>query len=260
MILRWTPGNGAAPRCVLSVGAGIGHSGPRLVVEIETIERHLARAGRAEATHSRSRGRTSHNQDRCLVKVSLIEIDQEVAVALGAGRRSGRRSMKARRCSGSARPSSFLAFFHDSARRCRAARMVSRQTLRPKRSRTNATRRLRVKRGGGSAPSTGGAAAAPWAARTTSPRLAAVRAQRGDGRRCGHRPGPRGPVRDRHAASPSRSADGARCAPPPGWPASLSHVVEGERALAGARMRCVQRQPPQVIRCLTPACHNQPVA
>jgi transposase len=38
-----------------------------------------------------------------------------------------------------------------------------------------------------------------------------------------------------------------------GGAASLSHVVEGERALAGASMRCVQGQPPQVIRCLTPA-------
>jgi hypothetical protein len=39
---------------------------------------------------------------------------------------------------------------------------------------------------------------------------------RGDGRRCGHKSGPRGPERDRHAANPSRSTDGARCAPPLG--------------------------------------------
>src|SRR4051794_14844247 len=44
--------------------------------------------------------------------------------------------MNACRRSGSARPSSFLAFFHDSLRRCRTARIVSRQHLSPKRSRT----------------------------------------------------------------------------------------------------------------------------
>jgi hypothetical protein len=33
----------------------------------------------------------------------------------------------------------------------------------------------------------------------------------------------------------------------------LSNGVEGESALAGARMRRVQSQPPQVVRCLTPA-------
>ena len=168
--------------------------------------------------------------------------------------------MKACRCSGSARPSNFLAFFHDSARRCRAARMVSRQTLRPKRSRTNATRRLRVKRGAGSAPSTGGAAAAPWAARTTSPRLAAVRAQRGDGRRCGHRPGPRGPVRDRHAATPSRSADGARCAPPLGWHSFLEPCRRGRARARGCAHEARSAPAAAGHPVFDPRVHNQPVA
>ena len=58
--------------------------------------------------------------------------------------------MNACRRSGSARPSSFLAFFHDSLRRCRTARIVSRQHLSPKRSRTQWTRRRKVQRGAGS--------------------------------------------------------------------------------------------------------------
>jgi hypothetical protein len=161
--------------------------------------------------------------------------------------------MKACRCSGSARPSSFLAFFHDSARRCRAARMVSRQTLRPKCSRTNATRRLGVKRGVGTAPSTGGAATAPWAARTTSPRLAAVRAQRGTaaGAAIGQGRGALCGIGMQPTHHGLRMAPGA-CRHL-GGTASLSNVIEGERALAGTRMRRVQRQPPRVIRCLTPA-------
>src|SRR3954449_6607606 len=78
-------------------------------------------------------------------------------------------SINACRRSGSARPSSFLAFFQDSVRRCRAVRIVSRQHLSPKRSRTQPTRRRNVQRGAGSAPSMGRVAAVRWAAQTTSP-------------------------------------------------------------------------------------------
>ena len=65
-------------------------------------------------------------------------------------------SRNACRRSGSARPSSFLAFFQDSLRRCRAARIVSRQHANPKRSRGQPTRRRKVQRGAGSAPTRGG--------------------------------------------------------------------------------------------------------
>src|SRR4051795_3026633 len=61
--------------------------------------------------------------------------------------------MNACRCSGLARPSSFLAFVHDSLRRGRTTRIVSRQHSRPKRSRPQPTRRRNVQRGAGSAPS-----------------------------------------------------------------------------------------------------------
>src|SRR4029450_4586550 len=97
--------------------------------------------------------------------------------------------------SGSARPSSFLAFFHDSLRRCRAARIVSRQQRQPKRSRTYSTSRFRVQRGAGSAPSRGGVAAVRWAAQTASRSAAAIFAQRGGGHRCrGTRAPPPPPV------------------------------------------------------------------
>ncbi len=94
--------------------------------------------------------------------------------------------MNACRRSGLARPSSFLAFFHDSLRRCRAARIVSRQHTNPNRSRTQPTRRCNVQRGAGSAPATGGVAAARWAARIVSPSSAVRCGQKRDGvRRCG---------------------------------------------------------------------------
>src|SRR4051812_49555484 len=83
--------------------------------------------------------------------------------------------MNACRRSGSARPSSFLAFFHDNLRRCRAARIVSRQHLSPKRSPAQWTRRRKVQRGGGSAPLRGGVAAVRWAAQTTATKSASRR-------------------------------------------------------------------------------------
>src|SRR3954467_2041650 len=61
-----------------------------------------------------------------------------------------------------------LAAFQDSLRRCRAARIVSRQHTRPNRSRTQPTRRRNVQRGAGLAPTMGGVAAVRWAAQTTS--------------------------------------------------------------------------------------------
>src|SRR3954471_10775690 len=87
-------------------------------------------------------------------------------------------SMNACRCSGSARPSNFLAFFQDSLRRCRTTRIVSRQHTSPKRSRAQPTRRRNVQRGAGSAPTMGRVAAVRWAAQTTSPSSAARRGQK----------------------------------------------------------------------------------
>ncbi len=126
------------------------------------------------------------------------------------------------RRAGSARPSSFLAFFQLRSKRCSTVRIVSRQQVRPNRSRTQATRRLRVQRGAGPSPATGGAAAVRWAARTTSPRPASKRGQRGDGRRCGGRPGRQVRVRCRRAASPSRSAGAGPRARRRAWHNSLA--------------------------------------
>src|SRR3954466_4633229 len=137
-------------------------------------------------------------------------------------------SINACRRSGSARPSSFLAFFHDSLRRCRAARIVSRQHLRPKRSRTQPTRRRKVQRGAGSAPSTGGAAALRWAAQTASRSAAAIFAQRGDGRRCGERRERRGHVRSKQV-SVDHPTDGVLRAPDftgEGWASSVGGAVQ----------------------------------
>src|SRR5215213_9151589 len=89
--------------------------------------------------------------------------------------------MKASRRAGSARPSSFLAFFHDRPSRCRAARTLSRQHERANRARTKPTSRLSVQRGFGSAPPSGGPAASRWAAQTAAPSAAWISGQRGDG-------------------------------------------------------------------------------
>src|SRR4051795_1493020 len=110
--------------------------------------------------------------------------------------------MNACRRSGSARPSNFLAFFQDSLRRCRAARIVSRQHTRPKRSRTQPTRRRNVQRGAGSAPARGGVAAVRWAVRIVSPRLAGGGGEKkGGGRRGGGTRARQDPGRCRHAPS-----------------------------------------------------------
>ena len=99
---------------------------------------------------------------------------------------SGSRRLNACRRSGSARPSSFLAFFHDSLRRCRAVRIVSRQSTNPNRSPAQPTRRRSVQRGAGLAPPMGGVAAVRWAVRTTWPSSASRRGQKRDGDRpCG---------------------------------------------------------------------------
>ena len=127
--------------------------------------------------------------------------------------------MTAIRRTGSPRPSSLRAFFQENPSRCNAERMLSRHSRRSKRSWMNAPRRLSVQRGGGSAPAMGGSAAACWAVRIAAPRAAAIRGQKGGGRRCADRAAPRGRVRCRHAPSPSPSADGARY----GW-RSPSHT------------------------------------
>ena len=136
------------------------------------------------------------------------------------------------RRAGSARPSSLRAFFQDNSSRCRAERMLSRHSRRSKRSCTNATRRLSVQRGGGSAPARAGSTAACWAVRTASPRAAAIRGQKGGGRRCADKAALRGRVRCRHAPSPSPSVDGARY----GWRSpSRTRLAQSRAAQETAR-------------------------
>jgi hypothetical protein len=122
--------------------------------------------------------------------------------------------MKASRRAGSARPSSFLAFFHDRPSRCSAARTVSRQHGRANRTRTKPTSRRSVQRGFGSAPATGGPAASRCAAQTAAPSAAWISGQRGDGLPCADTAPPRGRLRCSGAATPSRSAGAGRCARP----------------------------------------------
>jgi hypothetical protein len=136
------------------------------------------------------------------------------------------------RRAGSARPSSLRAFFQDNPSRCRAERMLSRHSRRSKRPCTNAARRLSVQRGGGSAPAMGGSAAACWAERVASPRAAAIRGQKGGGRRCADKAALRSRVRCRHAPSPSPSADGARY----GWRSpSRTRLAQSRAARETAR-------------------------
>ena len=141
--------------------------------------------------------------------------------------------MNTSRRSGSARPSSFLAFFHDRSSRCRAARMVSRQRRTLKRSRTKLTRRRKVQRGFGFAPATGGAAACCRAVRTASPRAAAMSGQRGGGHRCADKSAPRGRAYCKHAPSPSRCGGGERCVPPRLWRSRLARSHAGQENARG---------------------------
>jgi hypothetical protein len=110
--------------------------------------------------------------------------------------------------------------------------MLSRHSRRSKRSCTNATRRLSVQRGGGSAPAIGGSAAACWAVRIALPRAAAIRGQKGGGRRCADIAALRGHLRCRRAPSPSPSADGAHY----GWRSpSRTHLAQPRAARKTAR-------------------------
>jgi hypothetical protein len=141
--------------------------------------------------------------------------------------------MKACRRVGSARPSNFFAFFHDSSRRCRAARIVSRQQTMPNRSCTQPTRRLSVQRGAGSAPATGGVAAVRWAMRTVSPSAASRRGQKGAVvRRCGGRRAPQARSCCRGGPIPSPSADDGACVMPLAW---RSSPLRSQRAPESAR-------------------------
>src|SRR3954453_20434596 len=140
--------------------------------------------------------------------------------------------MNSIRRAGSARPSSLRAFFQENPSRGRAERMLSRHSRRSKRSCTNVARRLSVQRGGGSVPARGGSAAACWAVRIASPRAAAIRGQKGGGRRCADKAALRGRVRCRRAPSPSPSADGARY----GWRSpSRTHLAQSRAAQETAR-------------------------
>jgi hypothetical protein len=107
-----------------------------------------------------------------LVDVRLVEIDQQVPVARGT---IEHRLEIVQESLALGRPSSFLAFFQDSFRRCSAARMVSRQNRRPKRCSTQCIRRRSVQRGGGAR--SGGRAC--WASPITPPSAASISRQRG---------------------------------------------------------------------------------
>ena len=141
--------------------------------------------------------------------------------------------MKVARRSGLARPSNFLAFFHDRSSRCRAARMVSRQHKRPNRACTKPTSRFSVQRGFGSAPATGGLAASCWAARTSAPSAAAMSGQKGGGHRCADTAAPRDRVHCSRAASPSRSACGGRCTLRRAWCSPLVRCHGGQGSARG---------------------------
>src|SRR3954454_2812380 len=162
--------------------------------------------------------------------------------------------MNACRCSGLARPSSFLAFFHDSLRRCRTPPIVSRPHTRPKRSRT---------------PRTGGATSRaaldrpllwlgwpPCAGPRRPPRRARLRAVGKKGTATAgaaerERVGAAlviGVHPIHHGVSPPARAQGHL-----GGAAVLGDVKEGEGPLAGAGMRRIQGHVAQVLRRLTPA-------
>ena len=167
--------------------------------------------------------------------------------------------MKASRRSELARPSNFLAFFHDRPSRCRAARMVSRQHRRPNRACTKPTSRFSVQRGFGSAPAAGGAAGCCWAARTSAERGCDVRAK-------GGRPPVRryssasGRVRCSRAASPSRSAGGGRSVQRRPWRRHLVRCHGGQGSARGCERAGLSgpggADPPTSV----PSVHDQLVA
>jgi hypothetical protein len=176
-----------------------------------------------------------------LVDMGLVQVDQPTSVALSVVQQALKlldEGLPPLRIGPAqeARPRSVLAFLQDSLRRCRAARIVSRQRERPKRSRTWATKRRRVQRGAGSAPATGGRAAVRCALRTTSPRSASIVAQRGTaaGAAESERVGTLGVVGGppgHHGVCPPAGAHGhLRGA------AVLGDVEQGERPFAGAGM------------------------
>jgi hypothetical protein len=163
--------------------------------------------------------------------------------------------MNSIRRAGSARPSSLRAFFQENPSRCRAARMLSRHSRRSKRSCANATKRLSVQRGGGSAPAIGGSAAACWAVRIALPRAAAIRGQKGAAaaapitqRRGAVFVVGMHPAHHRLRMAPATGGD-LRRAP------ALCNLMQREKPLARARRWGMQRQIAQIRRRLIPAAH-----
>src|SRR4051812_6721471 len=187
--------------------------------------------------------------------------------------------MNACRCSGLARPSSFLAFVHDSLRRGRTTRVVSRQHNRPKRPPPPPAQRRHGPRGAGSGPSRGGGGARRWGRPAPPPGPASPRG----GKKGGGRPGagprspPRGPglrVGEKKGRATAGAAERERVGaalvigghpaqhgvgPPArapghlGGAAVLGDVEEGEGPLARAGLRRIQGPVAQVLRRLTPA-------
>ena len=127
---------------VLAVGAGIGPE-PHFtfVVEIEAVERQLVRQTRRVRRNPEAPAalRPAGAEIGILVDVGFVQVDQQMAVVPGTGQEIQDlldKGLPALRIG----PAEQL-FFHDNPRRCRAARIVSRQQLRPNFSRTQPTRR-----------------------------------------------------------------------------------------------------------------------
>jgi hypothetical protein len=186
-----------------------------------------------------------------LVNVSLIEIDQEVAVALGAGQQvleAADESLSLLRIRAAEQFFGFLPRQREAVhgRPDGLATDAEAEALAHERHQVlegEAGRRIGAIYGRCGRRTLGRG--------TTSPRLAAVRAQGGTaaGAAISQGRGALSVIGMQPTHHGLRMAPGARRHL--GGTASLSHVVEGECALAGVRMRRVQRQPPQVIRCLT---------
>src|SRR3954469_11132677 len=192
---------------VLAVGAPIGPEPHRaFVVEIETVKRELVRQtwrvrGDPQALAAL---RPAVAEVGILVDVRFVQVDQEMAVALGTGEEildlldKGLPALRI----GSAEQLFGLLPRQSQTMKGGADGLAAAGLAEPLAHPADQT----AQRGAGSAPATGGAAAERWAARTVSSRLASISGQRGG--RCADRSAPRGCCRDAATPSPSEG-DGA---------------------------------------------------
>ena len=207
---------------VLAVGAGIGPE-PHLafVVEVEAIERQLvgqARRMRADPEALAAR-RPAIAEAGILVDVRLIKVDQQMPVVLGALQQILR--LREERLPplriGSAEQLAGLLPRQLQPVQGTADRLTAAATT--KLSATQPTKRRKVQRGAGSAPASGRRRGLLGGADDLAePGLDL--GQKGGGHRCAERSAPRGRACCRGAATPSRSAGGGGCAPPPAWRSS----------------------------------------